>query len=117
MEVAVTYYETMADGLQLLYNIIHKLGNIYDCVYFLVQHHKEAPFDDKPIDGETIEVILDDSGDGEDGTVSEVDAFEFYEDEKEDWWFKLGIYYGTLINLFFYTPEDYVPYNPHEDIM
>ena len=62
-------------------------------------------------------MILDENGEETEdgGTVSEVDAFEYYEDLKEDWWFKLGIYYGTLINLFFYTPDDYVPYNPHED--
>ena len=38
-DVAVLYGEAIMDGLQLLYNIIHKLGNLYDCIYFLVKHH------------------------------------------------------------------------------
>ena len=27
--------------------------------------------------------------------------------DKEQWWFKLGIYYGTLLYLILYVPEDY----------
>ena len=30
-----------------------------------------------------------------------------YEKDKEQWWFKLGIYYGTLLQLILYVPDDY----------
>jgi len=39
-----------------------------------------------------------------------------YEARKEDWWFRLGIYYGTLLNLMFYTPEDYLEFDPIQNI-
>ena len=53
-EIAIIFGETLIDGLQLLYNMIHKLGNIYDCIYFLVKHHKNHPFkkDDEEEEGE-----------------------------------------------------------------
>merc|ERR1712038_991895 len=93
-EIGIIFGETLIDGLQLLYNMIHKLGNIYDCVYFLVKHHKAHPFKSEVYEKE----------------------LEEYEATKEEWWFKLGIYYGTLINLLLYTPEDWVEFDPTEDI-
>ena len=43
-------------------------------------------------------------------------TIEEYEKDKEEWWFKLGIYYGTLIYLILYTPDDWSDdhYNPDE---
>ena len=32
--------------------------------------------------------------------------------EATNWWFKLGIYYGTTVFLVFYTPEEMDPYDP-----
>ena len=114
-EIGVIFGETLIDGLQLLYNMIHKLGNIYDCIYFLVKHHKNHPFKKKDDEEEEEEEVnLDDL------TEEELAAFEAetkeYEAVKEEWWFKLGIYYGTLINLLLYTPEDWVEFDPTEDI-
>lgn len=33
------------------------------------------------------------------------------EDDQADWWFKLGIYYGTVVFLIFYTPIEVNPEN------
>ena len=46
--VAEDYGDTLTDGLQLLYNLIHKLSKIYDDVYFLINHHKNKPFGSNP---------------------------------------------------------------------
>jgi len=35
---------------------------------------------------------------------------------KEDWWFKLGIYYGTLIYLVLYPDDSYIGYDYTKDI-
>ena len=35
--------------------------------------------------------------------------------EAANWWFKLGIYYGTTAYLLFYTPEEVDPYDPLSD--
>lgn len=32
-----------------------------------------------------------------------------------NWWFKLGIYYGTTVFLVFYTPETIEPFDPLEE--
>ena len=37
------------------------------------------------------------------------------ESEVANWWFKLGIYYGTTTFLMFYTPEEHDPYDPLEE--
>ena len=44
-------------------------------------------------------------------------TIEEYEKDKEEWWFKLGIYYGTLIYLILYTPDDWSDdhYNPTDE--
>ena len=47
-EVALIYGETIVDGLQLVYNIIHHLGGIYDTIFYLVKWHKDHPFADNP---------------------------------------------------------------------
>ena len=113
-EIAVMYGATIADGLQLLYNIIHKLGNIYDCIFFLVRHHKNHPFTANPVLNETLPEITDDSPEDD---IALVDAaIKEYELAKEDWWFRLGIYYGTLIDLLLYVPDDYIEINYEEDI-
>jgi len=123
-EVAVLYGETIADGLQLVYNLIHKLGNIYDCIYFLVKHHRSHPgkiYNEETEEKEDIilpslEDIPEDDEDAIEAAQAEIDE---YTSKKEEWWFKLGIYYGTLIYLFFYTPENYDTngdWDPTEDI-
>ena len=109
IDAAETYGDTIADGLQLLYNIIHKLGNIYDCIWFLVKHHKNSPFPTNPALNETLPEITEDSLEEDRKLIDDLVAE--YEDAKEDWWFKLGIYYGTLLYLLFYVPDDYVPYD------
>ena len=35
--------------------------------------------------------------------------------EAANWWFKLGIYYGTLSYLLLYSPEEIDPYDPLSD--
>ena len=34
------------------------------------------------------------------------------EAEQADWWWSLGMYYGTVVFLVFYTPEEITPYDP-----
>ena len=36
----------------------------------------------------------------------------FTEAEQQNWWFKLGIYYGTATYLLFYTPPTIDPFDP-----
>ena len=105
------YYEAIADGLQLLYNIIHKLGNIYDCAFFLVKHHRNTPFKVVNEDGEKVKVVMPSLEDiAEDDIIAREEAqaiIDQFEIDKEEWWFKLGVYYGTLLYLILYVPEDY----------
>lgn len=60
-EVAATYGTTLTDGLQLLYNLIHKLSLIYDDIFFLTKHHRNMPFSSNPRqtneDGDDVVVI------------------------------------------------------------
>lgn len=56
--------------------MVHKLGVIYDSVYYVILHH------------------------GKYSTLSGGSA-------TDDWWYKLGLYYGTILYLAFYTPEDF----------
>ena len=35
--------------------------------------------------------------------------------EVSNWWFKLGIYYGTTVFLVFYTPDDNETYDPLDE--
>ena len=110
-DVGIMYYEAIADGLQLLYNIIHKLGNIYDCTFFLVKHHRNTPFKVENAEGEKVKVVMPSLEDiAEDDVVAREEAqaiIDQYEKDKEEWWFKLGIYYGTLVYLFLFVPDDY----------
>jgi len=68
------------------YNLIHKLGNIYDTIFYLVRHHRSY-------------------GEWADGA----------DEQSSNWWFKLGIYYGTVTFLVFYTPMDVDPYDPMDE--
>lgn len=34
---------------------------------------------------------------------------------QRNWWFKLGIYYGTATRLMFYSGEDADPYDAYEE--
>ena len=110
--------------------MIHKLGNIYDCIYFLVKHHQDNPW--KPDDDEEGDEDGDGGGDedSEEEEEEEIDLeamtdeereayeaeLEAWDEKKEIWWFKLGIYYGTLVNLLLYVPDDWVDYDVTRDI-
>ena len=78
--------DTFSDFNKVTYNMIHKLGNIYDTIYYLTKHQNN----------------YDQLGD-------------MTEAEVANWWFKLGIYYGTTVFLVFYTPDDITPYDPMEE--
>ncbi len=85
---AFDYYLLTIENFSLLaYNLIHHSGEIYDTIYFLVNHHKAY---------EMLSLT---------GTDAELD----------DWWFKLGIYYGTATFLIFYTPPSVDPFDPLEE--
>lgn len=81
------YMDTFNNVNKILYNLIHHLGNIYDTFFYLVKHHKS--YSEKT------------------GGVSEYDV--------SNWWFKLGIYYGTAVYLVFYTPQNIDPYDPWDE--
>lgn len=57
-DVGIMYGEAIVDGLQLLYNIIHKLGKLYDCTFFLVKHHKDNPFKFVNEEGKKEKVVM-----------------------------------------------------------
>ena len=80
------YLLTLQDAGLLSYNIIHEGGKLYDTIYFLAKHQKRY------------------SEVHETGT----------EEEQEDWWYKLGIYYGTVTFLIFYSPPNVDPFDPLE---
>jgi len=37
------------------------------------------------------------------------------DEEIEEWWYKLGIYYGTATFLLFYSPPTVSPFDPLEE--
>lgn len=80
------YMDTFSDFNKVTYNMIHKLGNIYDTIYYLTKHQNN----------------YDQLGD-------------MTEAEVANWWFKLGIYYGTTVFLVFYTPDEIDPYDPLDE--
>lgn len=72
----------------MVYNIIHNIGYLYDAVYFLVLHHnKMKELEDK------------------------------LPAEKNNWFYKLGIYYGTLVYRLFYTETQVEEVDPLAQIM
>lgn len=100
--------------------MIHKLSLIYDDIYFLTIHHRNTPF--KPKEGEEGEegeeveaVVVDPNLSEEELAELEAAAAEEYELAKEEWWFKLGIYYGTLVYLFLYPDDSYEGYSLTDD--
>ena len=80
------YLETFEDFSKISYNLVHKMGNLYDTIYYLRKHQQ------------TFSLLKDLS-----------DA------EIANWWFKEGIYYGTITFLMFYTPNEIEPYDPLDE--
>lgn len=78
--------DTFSDFSKVTYNLIHKLGAIYDTVFYLTRHQEKYG-----------------------------DLDELTEAEQMNWFFKLGIYYGTATFLVFYTPTEIDPYDPMEE--
>lgn len=85
-ETSDYYMETFSDFSKVTYNLIHKLGNIYDTIFYLIKHQQKKEELDKATEAEV-----------------------------SDWWFKLGIYYGTLSFLIFYSPMDVDPFDPLDE--
>lgn len=83
-ETGVLYASTFQSFSQIAYNMVHKLGVIYDSIYYVTIHHSKKS-----------ELV------GEEETAA--------------WWYKLGLYYGTVLYLAFYTPEDFQVYDPLDD--
>jgi len=90
-EATLDYVATFLDWRNLVYNLIHNIGFLYDGIYYLVVHHMKLP--------EVLEV--------------------YTERERASWFFKLGIYYGTLIFRIFYTDPnaDYMHIDPMADLI
>lgn len=72
----------------MVYNLIHNIGYLYDAIYFLVLHHNKQ----KDLEGKTAA-------------------------EKNNWFYKLGIYYGTLIYRLFFTETNTQEVDPLAKIM
>lgn len=85
-ETSDHYMETFSSFSKITYNLVHKLGNIYDTIFYLLQHQQKYS------------LLAEES-----------------EEEAANWWFKLGIYYGTTTFLMFYTPEEHDPYDPMDE--
>ena len=62
---------------------MHKVGDIYDAVFFVIKHHTEH---DKLTTRGSKSLNL--------------------------WWYKLGSYYGIIFKLFFYTESEPDPQDP-----
>lgn len=77
------YVATFKDWQRVLYNLIHKLGPLYDTIYYTVQHHKNYK-------------------------TTEFEA-------RGLWFLKIGLYYGTVFHLMFYSNETFEPYDPLGD--
>ena len=76
------YVSTLKSAQKIGFNVVEKAALIYDTIFFLTLHHEKA-----------------------------VNLGEMNDDEQADWWFKLGIYYGTCIFLIFYTEAEVDPEN------
>jgi len=73
----VMYMETFSSWQRVLYNLMHKVGDIYDAVFFVIKHHTDH--DEKTSKGSKSLNL---------------------------WWYKLGSYYGIIFKLFFYTDSE-----------
>ena len=78
-EAADYYVDSFKDLKMISYNIVHSLGNIYDTIFFLIRHQQ---------------------------MYSPMIAEGVSDKEINNWWFKLGIYYGTIIYQVFYTDHE-----------
>ena len=78
------YAETLENFSMLSYNVIHQMGPLYDTLYYTLKHQKTY------------------------ANMTET----YTEAEQTNWWFKLGIYYGTATYLLFYTPPTIDPFDP-----
>ena len=81
-ETGDLYVDTISSAQKVGYNLVEKAALIYDTIFFLSLHHQKGVY-----------------------------LAEMNEDDQADWWFKLGIYYGTVVFLIFYTPSDVDPEN------
>jgi len=77
------YVGTFSSWQRVLYNLMHKVGDIYDAVFFVIKHHTEH---DKLTTRGSKSLNL--------------------------WWYKLGSYYGIIFKLFFYTESEPDPQDP-----
>ena len=75
--ILLNYVETFKDWKNLVYNLIHNIGQLYDATYFMILHY-QIQADKEVFSALTLE-------------------------ERREWYFKLGIYYGTLLFRIFYT--------------
>jgi hypothetical protein len=71
------YMDTFSSWQRVLYNLMHKLGEIYDTIFFIIKHHSEH--EEKTTKGSKMLNL---------------------------WWYKLGSYYGIVFKLFFYTDSE-----------
>ena len=76
--VSTSYIDTFEDVHSVTYNIVHKLGPLYDAVYYTILWHNKS---------------------------DEVDSRSHY-------YFRLGLYYGTIIKLLLWTPHEIAPIDP-----
>jgi hypothetical protein len=86
-DAADYYLLTLKDFSLLSYNVIHEGGKLYDTIYYLRKHQ-----------GEYTRIKRE-------GT----------DEERAQWWYKLGIYYGTATFLVFYSPPTVDPFDPLEE--
>lgn len=77
------YVGTFSSWQRVLFNLMHKVGDIYDAVFFVIKHHTEH---DKLTTRGSKSLNL--------------------------WWYKLGSYYGIIFKLFFYTESEPDPQDP-----
>jgi hypothetical protein len=72
-DVTKMYIATFSSAERVLYNLMHKVGQIYDTIWSIRQNHELH------------------------------DALTLTEEGRTLWWYKTGSYYGLLFMLLFYT--------------
>ena len=79
------YLASFSSVERVLFNLMHKVGGIFDAVWAVIHHHKNY------------------------------DAMTTTIKDREIWWYKTGTYYGMIFKLAFYSDIEPVAIDPAED--
>jgi hypothetical protein len=86
-DVTKMYIATFSSAERVFYNLMHKVGLVYDTIWSITQHHKNH------------------------------DELTQTEAGRNLWWYKTGSYYGMLFMQLFFTDKDPLPVDPLLDVV